>query len=600
MKHTSIKIITQISIFLVAIIGLFIIQFKSGTTFSLNLGPVSVAGRYDIVDGKSVPLLPIQILANGIGFFVSERDAIIAENEEGNENLKIVSYANTEKTFKIFCTKDVSINFTYDKFGDIEVLNISAKIPESIEAVSIPWKITANAKFEIKNTKSLISFNKKNFQFEGDFGFNEMGIIDSKVEQPRLRLAKETEAFANYLSYIEASEFSVEGVSSMVGSSEEEYKAAKEAFANTALTVMSEQITRKNYNEQILVSYIAEMARQNMYLSALTKAPASLLSKNARTALSLTFYGNIIEMYDKVLQEENIQRNNLSKLITEASFSIFETENLIAYLVDRNSEILITDIKKLLSENDISNINLAQSIGIVECFLDYAEYFPNNENFFEKNLETCFRKIKGSLFVIGDALYSAQDDGEKRFIDNLLSLRLSKLLLRVQNNEWKPVGYKLYTSICGLLGADASLARIFNVTGEDEQLGLVIDDKEILSAAKLYPFMIENSWYPSAISLYKAGHGTWAYASAKSFKIVETRPKYLHIAVEGVRDSSEYIVLRNIQRLKNIIIYGLDYRSDRRFETYNSSGYVYNEATSTLYLKIKHKKDIEEIILEMN
>lgn len=599
MKHVSIKIITQISVFLVVIIGIFIIQFKSGTTFSLNLGPVSVAGRYDIVDGKSVPLLPIQILANGIGFFVSERDAIIAEKEEGSESLKIVGYNNTEKTFTILCSDDVSINFAYDKFGDIEVLNISAKMPESIQAVSVPWKITANAKFKIKNKKSLISFNKKNFQFEGDFGFNEMGIIDSKIEQPRLILSKENEAIASYLSYIEASEFSVESVASMGGSSENEYKAAKEAFTNTALNVMSEQIIRKNYNEQILVSYIAEMARRNMYLTGLTNAPASLLSKNSRTSLSLTFYGNIIEMYNEILQEENIQRNNLSKLITEASFSIFETENLIAYLVDRNSEILITDIKRLLAENDISKINLSQSIGIIECFLDYAKYFPNNENFFEKNLETCFRKIKDSLFVIGDALYSAQNDGEKKFIDNLLSLRLSKLLLRVHDNRWKPVGYKLYTSICGLLGADGSLARIFNVTGEKDQLGLVIDDKEVLSAARLYPAMIENSWYPSAVSLYNAGHGTWAYASAE-LKVLEVRPKYLRIAVEGVRDGTEYLVLRNVRKLKNIIIYGLDYRSDSRFETYNSSGYVYDETTSTLYLKIKHKKDVEEIILEMN
>ena len=80
MKHTGIKIITQIIATVIAIIGLFIIQFKSGKTFSLNLGAISVAGRYDTIDEKSVPLLPVQVVANGISFFVSERDALIATN----------------------------------------------------------------------------------------------------------------------------------------------------------------------------------------------------------------------------------------------------------------------------------------------------------------------------------------------------------------------------------------------------------------------------------------------------------------------------------------------------------------------------------------
>ena len=71
----------------------------------------------------------------------------------------------------------------------------------------------------------------------------------------------------------------------------------------------------------------------------------------------------------------------------------------------------------------------------------------------------------------------------------------------------------------------------------------------------------------------------------------------MHFSIEGIKDASEYFVMRNVSRLRSIIIYGLEYRSDRRFETYNSSGYVYNENTGTLYVKLKHKQDVEEIIL---
>ena len=89
----------------------------------------------------------------------------------------------------------------------------------------------------------------------------------------------------------------------------------------------------------------------------------------------------------------------------------------------------------------------------------------------------------------------------------------------------------------------------------------------------------------------------WVYGSAQNISVIDHHTGYVRFAVEGVRDGAEYMVIRNVKRLKTIIIYGLEYRSDNRFETYNSSGYVYNEATATLYLKLKHKQDIEEITL---
>lgn len=607
MKHTGIKIITQIIATVIAIIGLFIIQFKSGKTFSLNLGAISVAGRYDTIDEKSVPLLPVQVVANGISFFVSERDALIATNvineeekEEYQTELKIIGYENTERSFTIHCMQDVAITFAYDKFGDIEVLNIQAAMPETVKAVSIPWKIAANAKFGIKNRKSLISYNKKNFRFEGNFGFNAMGIIDSKIEQPRLILERENGASANYVTYVEASEFSIESVASMKGSSADEYKTAKENFANLAFTVLREQITRKNYSEQTVASYIAEMARRNMYLTALKNVPKNVLPKHAFTELTLPFYGNTIEMFHKIVQEENIQRNKLSKLISEHAVSVFETEHLIAYLVDRNSAVLISDLKVLLDGCDLSKINILQALGIIECFLDYGAYFPSQENFFEKSLETCFRKIKDSFTVIDDNLYAVQTLDEQAFIDTLFTVRLSRVLLRVTATNWKPVAYKLFTSVCSLIGADGSLAARYNVNTDGEKRGLIVDDANILNAATLYPFIVDTNWYPSAKSLHAAANGMWLYGSAQNISIVEKKSGYVRFAVEGVKDGAEYLVIRNIRQLKSIIIYGLDYRSDERFETYNSSGYVYNEAKATLYLKLKHKQDTEEIVLTMN
>ena len=57
------------------------------------------------------------------------------------------------------------------------------------------------------------------------------------------------------------------------------------------------------------------------------------------------------------------------------------------------------------------------------------------------------------------------------------------------------------------------------------------------------------------------------------------------------------MILSGIEQFSSIEIYGLQYRTDPRFETYNSSGYVYNAQTKTLFLKFRHKSPVETVRL---
>ena len=46
-----------------------------------------------------------------------------------------------------------------------------------------------------------------------------------------------------------------------------------------------------------------------------------------------------------------------------------------------------------------------------------------------------------------------------------------------------------------------------------------------------------------------------------------------------------------------IDIYGIQFRTDPRFEAYNSSGYTYNAETQTMFLKSLHEVQREEVKL---
>ena len=57
------------------------------------------------------------------------------------------------------------------------------------------------------------------------------------------------------------------------------------------------------------------------------------------------------------------------------------------------------------------------------------------------------------------------------------------------------------------------------------------------------------------------------------------------------------MILNGIEPFGSIEIYEMPYRTDPRFEIYNSSGYIYNAESKTLFLKFKHKKEVEAVKL---
>ena len=57
------------------------------------------------------------------------------------------------------------------------------------------------------------------------------------------------------------------------------------------------------------------------------------------------------------------------------------------------------------------------------------------------------------------------------------------------------------------------------------------------------------------------------------------------------------MILNGIEPFSSIEIYEMPYRTDPRFEIYNSSGYIYNAESKTLFLKFKHKKEVETVKL---
>lgn len=586
--------------YILIIFGIFVIQFTIGKTFYYTIGAMSVSGRDDVDEtGNRTPLLPLHIVANGLDFYITDQTPITAKTSNNEElSLKVLEYKKTEDSFSVICSNDVLIDFTSYLSETVETVRISVSMPSEIETIYFPWKLTQSARLERQDEQIFLRYGKDRFIFRGGYGF---GNSDDTSELPHLILSSSKKT-AFYETYIQSESLDFDSIRRIPIASDEEYAKTKQLFRERALDYFSSVISSRNYNEELLTAYMAEKAFNGEYAKALAFAPSSLLPKEKRSYISTTFYGNLVQNDNSLAAYQRKFLSGIESGIARAEISVFNREALIPFLINNSRANLISALEKIASNAKQEDLNSFLAAGLLEAAMDYAFYFPNKQNLFMENSEQYETVLKDSLISIDTGLYISSD---KKTIDTEKTLRTASVLIRYGSSypdkgTWKAVGQALYSSIFSLGGNSSSLPASFDIQGDKaKKLGLMANDALILHAEKLYPAAVkDNPYYPHEESLaLKAEPGIWAWTSARDINVLKNDAKIFSFRISSKAGDTHYMIIRGIRPFYRIQIHEIDFRTDPRFEMYNSSGYVYDERTRTLLLKMKHKKDDEDIVL---
>lgn len=602
MKRTIARTALLLVLYAVIIFGIFVLQFTKGETFSSLIGIMTVSGRYDISTSKtSVPLLPVHIVANGIDFYISEQDMPTATTiHEETISLKVLAYEINEDSFVIRCSEQTAFSFISEKRGDTDIITITATMPETLTSVGIPWKLTQNARIERVNNEMRVHNGNRQFAFVGTFEFESRDLSSSTV----YACFSHDTPHVSYKTYVKPQGLQIDQIISHPNATAEACHAAEDQFAAAALQSFKTEFRSRKYDEDVVAAYIAEMARRSMYRAALENIPLRVLPKSERSFLTAPFYGNVQQTYTALLTRERKKRDRLAKLISEKKIECFEVYGLLPYLMSRGSGVMVADLQEMITTLDFTELTPSAAVGILEIITDFPVYFPQEKNPFEKVQETCERKIMDALFLLDDGLFFSSD---KENVDTTTTLQAACILTRygqaVDALAWEKIGRLLYTSIFKFAGNSAYLPVSFKITKQDTTInGLVIADTGVLPPERLYPYALpKNTYYPHAWSLNpEQMPATWAWTAARSVTITRPKPQLLAIETEFFVGATHYLILRGIPPFRRIEIHNLDFRTDPRFEKYDSSGYVYNAGTKTLYLKLKHRVEKERILLYLS
>lgn len=606
MKHIVGRMVAYTVLYCSVIFGIFILQFTKGQAFSLTLGSMSVTGRQERTEaGNAVPLLPLHVVSNGLDLYISEQNPVYAVDETDDPfSLRVVAYQfyERESRFSVHCSDGVVISFLSEKRGEVDSLMIEATIPDGIKRVLLPWKITQNAGIERAGGKIFVRSGKKQYTFTGRFGFDTDGEnTTGQSEGPHLVLAN-TQPIASYKTYLPLEELDITTIPSMVQASVESYTAALNTFSSAVIHAGMQALSNKKISEKMLTAYIAEMGQHGRFTDAIENAPAQTLARNARTYLSNPFYGNIQETHAGLVADDTKKREVYADLIENDSLQIFEHENLIPFLTDWGSKQSIENLFRLIRKIDALQLDVRQAVGLLEVWLDCTHYYPEQKGLFEDLVPLCEKKITESLLLIDEGLYLSNDGV---YIDSTASLISAQILMRygsVQSPIWQSVARMLITSLLRYAGESAGLPIGFTVTGsKSTQLGITADDSSMLDGGILYPLLMsDNSWYPHVHSLaLQAEAGIWAWTCAQDIEVLENTSKTLLLRIRFPEGQSHYLTLHGVRPFYRIEMYGIPFRSDARFEMYNSSGYTYNASSKILYVKMRHKSEYETIRLSI-
>ena len=604
MKHIVGRVVAYTVLYCSVIFGIFVLQFTKGQTFSLTLGSMAVTGRQERTEaGETLPLLPLHVVSNGLDLYISEQNPVYAVDESDSVSaLRVLAYQfyEAEARFSVHCSDDVVISFFSERRGDIDSLMVEAVLPAGIKRVLLPWKITQNAGIERADGKIFVRSGKKQYTFTGSFGFDsDRENTAAQLEGPHLVLAK-GQPFASYKTYLPLEELDITTIPSMVQASAESYTAALNTFSSAVIHAGTQALSSKQITEKTLTAYIAEMGQRGKFAGAMEAAPVQTLARNLRTYLSNPFYDNVQGTHVGLAADDAKKRELYAALIADNSLEIFEQDCLIPFLTDRGTKRSIEGLFRLIEKMDAAQLNARQAAGVLEVWLDCTHYYLERKALFEDLLPACEKKITDALLLIDEGLFLSNDG---TYIDSAVALTSARILMRYgieQSQVWQSVARMLITSLLRYSGESAVLPIGFTITGsKSTQLVITADDSGMLDAGILYPLLMpDNSWYPHVQSLaLQAEAGIWAWTCAQNIEVLENTSKTLVLRIRFPEGQSHYLTLHGIRPFYRIEMYGIPFRSDVRFEMYNSSGYTYNAGSKILYLKMRHKSEYETIRL---
>lgn len=554
------------------IVGIFVLQFKSDSIIRKNIRTLRVTlAEANDGNGNSALKNSFQVSFNGISFSADEKKPVVYSSNSGQDIA--VSLLSFQQLDALSCalnfTNGVRLTFSLSDDSDSASLWVAAEMPANANAVKVNYSPYSG--FSISELKS------KSAIFTGKI--NSYSLIAPALADGRIWFQKNSKS-AHYSMMKKQSDFSIDKIDDLAFSSRSVYEQTISSLSKEIVNkFISASQTEANFavtvNEQSVLSFVAAMAQEGRYNEALNSVPESFVKGNRRTYQSAPFFGSMADLLPTLSMQVDNLNNMISRSVQERSLDIWTVDNLAPYMYtqgNRGNIALLVAIPASMTE---LNLTVSQAAGILRSWAYFEAQDSSLAKPLEPVLETCAQKIVRACSL----------DGEK--------------VLLIENDA--PI------SVLSAATAGDALVTYGKMAGQSamEKCGCLIVNSyagdtaalDLRATAELYPVLVHgNNFYPHYTLLKTMeGENIWAWTIASSIKFFRDENLTISLNIDFPVGLSHYMFVKGITPFLRIQIYNMDFRTDPRFEIYNSSGYIYRSASQCLLLKSRHR-DQNEIV----
>ena len=552
---------------IVIIIGIFVLQFRTDSTIIKKIGNLQISlEALDEQSGSVAYKNKARISYNGINFFFDETNPASIKKDGSDSAVQLMDVVQSEPlSITLNFSEDVKVTFELASEDAASSLAIITDLPKGISDFSMPYSFSTNMNVQKVEKDSIVFAGKRNAWelaghsvHAGYFDFTPRNYV------------------ATYSIYDANQKFSFDDIANQPIASAEEFAKTIAQLKRNLITAFETNSVETNITEQVAVSYIAAQSESGNYTRAVENVPDSIKKSKQRTYLSAPYLNTLEDMNSNLEKAMKDYERRISDSADRGNFDLFTVHKISDFIYLQQNQTAVTKLLSNAANADPQTLSIAQISGILQVYTDLSALAPSYAAMLEPVLEGGIERITEACKFENNILTISENDtflSVNQAVETGISLlRYGKL---TENETLEKAGYAIVNSY---LAENSSF--------------------DLRTLSNLYPVIAwDNVFYPHFEKILDSdGKKIWAWTCAKSIKLEHNSEEY-NFTIDFPEGDTHYVIIKGIPQFNSIYIYDMAFRTDPRFETYNSSGYVYKKNTETLLLKSRHKTEFEKVRL---
>jgi hypothetical protein len=609
MKRKLSPIYYIIPVVYIGVILFFVfMQFLAREEFTEKVGSLSVSGVYAKTLGGAQRMRHLEVQFHDLRMeFSPSSNAIAGFGATRERKLSLESLSQFPDGFELALTDELSLRFTVEGVAGDRVV-ITPIIPPQLQGMrtlSLPFSSIDGAFGAVKGIPVLVQSGPGGTIYaslrSGSQIDTEKGrfILDTEAEGTgnSIILERVFEQADPYLYWFSRDFTLVD---------QERFAAKVESYLNGAYRYWSEVFVSNPGSRALIgelgISLISEAIKRGEYrrtLAVLSRNLRQLLAENADNPElynSAAYLGNLSSFLaarqDSAAQE--IQR--ITGLITAADLSVFETPRLLRFILNHAPFSLVEEVLRLADSVQLEKADVATLIHLVNTYLEAVEYLDVAEATSARISEIIDRFILPAIAKTPQGLFlSILSTGQVSEADIYESVLTGNTLIEagsaLSRGSYATIGRTLIYSALDLADTEGFLpSRVRIQNGKVEPAG------DTISPQSIYVLLPGSDYTPKEYPLYAYLYpGSWVWTVSRIMEVKIDDAQYRFVFSFPVGDT-HYLLIQGIRPLSSMIMHGIPWKPDPEYFRY-TDGWSYDEATQTLYVKLTHRLESEELVL---